>query len=92
MDGSILVAREPGMIEADAAGELVGLHIDRGVCYGFNATATRVWQLIEQPRSVDDLCAALVAEHDVDEAECRADLAMLLESLVDEKLVSLSPA
>lgn len=92
MDGSILVAREPGMIEADAAGELVGLHIDRGVCYGFNATATRVWQLIEQPRSIDDLCAALMAEHDVDEAECRADLTTLLESLVDEKLVSLTPA
>jgi hypothetical protein len=87
-----LVTRQPGMIEADAAGELVGLHVDRGVCYGFNATATRVWQLIEEPRTIDDLCATLIAEHDVDEAECRADLAALLDMLADEKLVVLTPA
>jgi hypothetical protein len=92
MDGAMLVSRRPGMIEAEAAGELVGLHVDRGVCYGFNATATRVWQLIEQPRSVDELTATLMAEHDVDEAECRAGIADLLAKLADEQLVSLTPA
>lgn len=80
------------MVEADAAGELVGLHIERGTCYCFNATATRIWQLIEAPRTVDDLCAALMAEHDVDEAECRDDLSQLLETLSHEELVSLTPA
>lgn len=92
MDGTTLVSRQPGMMEADAAGELVGLHIERGACYGFNATATRVWQLLEQPRTLDALVADLVAEHDVDEAECRADLAELLVSLEDEQLVRLTPA
>ncbi|WP_164913523.1 PqqD family protein [Sphingomonas sp. UV9] len=87
-----LVSRQPGMIEADAAGELVGLHVERGTCYGFNATATRVWQLLEQPRTVDGLVAELVAEHAVDEVECRVDLQDLLRSLEGEQLVSLTPA
>ena len=80
------------MIEADAGGEMVGLHIDHGTCYGFNATATRVWQLLEEPRTINDLCALLMAEHDVDEAECRADLPAMIEMLVAEKLVALSAA
>ena len=92
VDGTTLVSRQPGMIEADAAGELVGLHVDRGVCYGFNATATRVWQLLEQPCTVDDLTTALMAEHDVDEAECRAGVTDLLATLADEQLVTLTPA
>lgn len=92
VDGTTLVSRQPGMIEADAAGELVGLHVERGTCYGFNATATRVWQLLDEPRTVDALVADLLAEHDVDEAECRADLHDLLLSLEGEQLVSLTPA
>lgn len=80
------------MIEADAAGELVGLHIDRGICYGFNATATRLWQLIETPCTVEDLCAALLAEYDVEDAQCRADVAAALTALADDELVTLTPA
>lgn len=92
VNGMTLVSRQPGMIEADAAGELVGLHVEQGTCYGFNATATRVWQLLEHPRTIDALVADLVAEHDVDELDCRTDLHALLQSLESEQLVSLTPA
>lgn len=92
MHGATLVTRQPGMIEADAGGELVGLHVDHGTCYGFNATATRIWQLLETPQSVNALTAALVAEHEVDEPECRAGLAELLATLDAEGLVRLDPA
>jgi len=92
MDGTTLVTRRPGMIEADAGGELVGLDVERGTCYGFNATATRIWQLIETPTTVDALAATLIAEHEVDEAECRAGLAALLAALDTEGLVRLDPA
>lgn len=92
MNGAMLVTRRPGMIEADAGGELVGLDVESGTCFGFNATATRVWQLIETPQTVDALVAALMAEHDVEEAECRDALAELLRSLEAEGLVRLDQA
>lgn len=91
MDGTILVTRQPGMIEANVGGELVGLHIDRGTCFGFNATATRIWELLEVPQTVDQLVTRLTEEHDVADAECRADLADVLRSLEGEQLVTLSP-
>lgn len=92
MNGAMLVTRRPGMIEADAGGELVGLDVESGTCFGFNATATRVWQLIETPQTVDALVAALMAEHDVEEGECHDGLAELLRSLEAEGLVRLDQA
>lgn len=92
MNGAMLVTRRPGMIEADAGGELVGLDVESGTCFGFNATATRVWQLIETPQTVNALVAALMAEHEVAEAECRDGLAELLHSLEAEGLVRLDQA
>ena len=91
MDGTTVVSRRPGMIEAEVAGEIVGLHVERGACYGFNATATRVWQLIEEPRTVDSLAGLLQAEYEVDAAECRAGLADVLAMLEREQLVNLTP-
>jgi Coenzyme PQQ synthesis protein D (PqqD) len=82
------IARGDGFIDAEIGGELVGLHLASGNCYGFNPTATRIWALIDQPMRFDDLCAALMTEFDVDIDTCRRDTAALVAELVSEKLVT----
>ena len=78
------------MIEAEVDGELLGLHIDMGTCYGFNPTATRVWALIETPQTVSALCETLSAEFEVEPEDARPDVEALLEELEREGLVDLS--
>lgn len=92
IDDAMVIARDSGMIDAQVAGELVGLHIESGNCYGFNATATRIWEMIEPPMSFGALCTALTAAFDVDDATCRRDVGQLIDELVREGLVTLSPA
>lgn len=87
-----VLARSDGMIDAQIAGELVGLHLESGNCYGFNATATRIWAIIETPTRFGDLCAALTAAFDVDDETCRRDVGQLVDELVREGLVTLDPA
>lgn len=87
-----LIERRPGMILAEVGGELVGLHVDTAVCYGFNPTAARIWALVEAPRRLSDLCAALAAEFDADPAVLRADTRALIEELARDGLLALSPA
>ncbi|HEX4694082.1 PqqD family protein [Sphingomonas sp.] len=87
---NILVRRGAGLIEAEMDGEIVGLHIGNGMCYGFNATATRTWQLIEQPRSFAEICAALAEEFEVDPATCEADVRDLLQDLSSDGIVIIS--
>lgn len=87
-----IVMRKSGLIEAEVDGELVGLHVDNGTCYGFNGTATRIWSLIEKPVALGELRDALLAEFDVDPATCEQELRAVLGELEADGLVELRPA
>ncbi len=89
MAENILVLRRAGLIEAEVDGELVALHVDNGTCYGFNATATRVWAMIEEPKRLRELRDALVDEYDVEPGVCEAQLLDLLKDLEGDGLVEL---
>jgi hypothetical protein len=88
----LIVARRGGLIEAEVDGEMVALHVDNGTCYGFNATATRVWALIETPRRLGELRDALLEEFDVPPDVCEAQLRDLLSELEADGLVELKPS
>ncbi|URW76682.1 PqqD family protein [Sphingomonas donggukensis] len=86
------VARNAGLLEAEVDGELLGLHVDKGACYGFNPTATRVWALIETPTTLTALCETLAQEFAVDPADAQPDVLAMLRDLEREGLVTLTPA
>jgi hypothetical protein len=90
MNSDLQVSRGNSLMEAEVDGEMVGLHVESGICYGFNGTAYRIWQLVETPKSLTDLCEALSREFAVDLAACRAEVAPVLEDLARQGLVRLS--
>lgn len=87
-----LVRRRPGLLETEVDGELVGLHVEKGTCYGFNGTATRIWALAETPKRMSEIRDALLAEFDVDRTTCETELIALLRELEADGLVELQPA
>lgn len=60
--------------------------------FGLEGPAGRIWQLLEQPATLDSICAALVAEYDVEPARCRQETAALLADLATRSLVVRQPA
>lgn len=88
----LVVARREGLLEAEVDGELVGLHVDNGACYGFNSTATRIWALIETPKRLGELRGILETEFDVPPDVCEAQLMELLKTLEADGLVELRAA
>jgi PqqD family protein of HPr-rel-A system len=46
-----------------------------------NETAARVWELLDAPRSIDELVAALTSEYDAAEGEVRGAVEALLGEL-----------
>lgn len=89
VDPDTVVTRRAGLLEAEVDGEIVGLHVEKGTCYGFNATATRVWGLIETPRTLGELRDTLLEEYDVAPEVCAAELSDLLKELEADGLVEL---
>ena len=81
------IIRCDDLLEADVNGEIVALHVEKGQCYGMNAVASRVWALLAEPTSPDQICARLSAEFDVDAETCRTDVAALIAELRSEGLI-----
>ena len=92
MAGDMLISRREGLIQAEVDGELVALHIDKGTCYGFNVTATRVWSLIDQPRLLSELKQILLGEYDVDADTCDRQIREMVAELERDGLVAVEPA
>ena len=70
--------------------EAVILHLDDGVYYSLNPVGAHVWSLLQQPRSMEELVEHVLAEFEVDEERCRADINALVEALHGRALVVLA--
>ncbi|MDB5722998.1 MAG: hypothetical protein JWP15_3616 [Alphaproteobacteria bacterium] len=86
-----MISRNGTLLEAEVDGEIVALNVESGTCYGFNSTATRIWSMIEQPRSLDEICSTLVEQFDVQPEACRGDVVELLRELQADGLVRTDP-
>ena|SRR6185503_10402392 len=85
---SIVVAAQ-SQISSDVAGEAIILDLKAGIYYGLDAIATRIWSLIQQPRSVSYLLDTLLSEYEVDSFRCEQDLLVLLGQLADNRLITI---
>jgi hypothetical protein len=88
---TIKISRNGTLLEAEVDGEIVALNVESGTCYGFNSSATQVWSMIEQPRTIGEICTALIAQYDVEPEECRRDVVELLRELQADGLVRSDP-
>ena len=82
-----VVRRNPAISTAPLVDELVMLDLERGAYYGLDEIATYIWDQIEQPRSVADLCLHLLEVFDIDRKTCERDVLELLEWLHEKGLV-----
>lgn len=87
IDDSTIIRRRPDLITAEVGEESVVLDGDTGMFLQLNSSAARIWALIEQPRSVGALCAALVAQHDVSLDQCRADVTAFVGTIGEQGLI-----
>lgn len=72
--------------------EAVMLSIDAGRYYSVNAVGRRVWELLEQPKTLSDLYAVICAEFDVDPQTCAKDVTRFVHAMMDNGLVHGNPA
>ncbi len=81
------VARLPDLIFTEVDNDLVILSIANSKYYGAESVGRRIWQLIEQPITVTEICDALLNEFDTDRASCERDVLTFLDQLLTEKLI-----
>lgn len=65
---------------------LLNLHDKR--YFSLNETGTRIWKLLQEHLSSDEIIETLVREYDVAEPEARRTVESLLDALVAERLIA----
>jgi Coenzyme PQQ synthesis protein D (PqqD) len=84
-DSTVVRAKE--QVSCDLAGESVILNLKSGVYYGLNPVGARVWELIQEPRTVSAVLDVLLKQYDVEVDRCEGDLFALLEDLAARELI-----
>ncbi len=85
-DASV-VTRGDGWLSAWVGDEHVMMSAETGICISLSETGGRIWELLEQPRSLDSLCAQLADEYEIEHSALRHDVVAFLESMESQKAV-----
>jgi len=67
--------------------ELVMMDIEQGKYFALNPVATRIWELLEKPLTVGELCLQLRQEYDVEEEQCLAETMACIDDMARFGLV-----
>jgi len=62
--------------------ELVMMDMDQGKYFSLNPVATRIWDLLELPLTIDELCGHLMEEYEVDAEQCRSEVTEVINEMV----------
>ena len=82
----------PDVLSQEISGETVLLDLKSEGYFGLDKTATRIWQLLQEQRSLDEVHSTMSSEFDVDPETLRADLLHHLTELEAAGLISVVDA
>lgn len=76
-----------GMMTADMNGETVMMDIESGKYYNLGEVGGRIWELLDEPKTFDDLISALVGEYDVSRQQCEQETRPFFSQLLEAGLI-----
>ena len=85
MDSNVVVAKD--QMSSNLGGEIAVLGLKTGKYYGLDAVGARIWELIQEPRTIEEVRDVLLSEYQVEPGRCERDLLALLQKLADEGLI-----
>lgn len=84
---AVTYRRADGLLAAGVGDELLMMSVELGKYFNLNPVGTRIWELLESPRTVDDLVEALTGEYDVSADTARSEVERFLSALEERKLL-----
>lgn len=87
MDKKTVFTAAQNQVSANMSGQAVILNTQVGEYYGLDEVGTRIWELIQQPASFEQIQSVLMQEYEVGADQCEADLRDLLKALLDKGLI-----
>ncbi|MCK4726701.1 MAG: PqqD family protein [Anaerolineales bacterium] len=84
------ITRNEDLLSGLVDDEAVIMSIESGSYHVINETGRRIWELLEQPKTVAEICDILSEEFDVDRDTCQKEVLQYIEALRTRQVVLVS--
>ncbi len=79
--------RNQQIIDGELDDNQVMMHLGKGKYFGLNPVGKRVWELLEQPKSFEEIIETLVAEFNVEKQRCINEVGEFLEKALKYDII-----
>lgn len=80
--------RDDNWVGSQIEDNFVMVNIETGKYVSLNASASAIWDALEQPRSTDEIVADLRGKFDVDDTTCRSSVDRVLGTMSELQLAA----
>ena len=81
------IRRNTEILTAPLDDSLLMMDVEQGKYFGLNGAGPRIWELLKQPVTEQELVEALLAEYEVTREVCAGEVAAFLEGLRERHLL-----
>ncbi len=85
------LSRGSDILDCNLGDDIIVLSMQTTMYYAFDPTAAHIWTMLETPMTFGALCDGLTEVYDVSVEQCHRDVAVHLQTLIDDALVVITP-
>jgi hypothetical protein len=85
-----LISRKEGIVSSKLKDEVVMLDIEQGKYFGLDPVGAKIWEIIEEPSSIECIIENILAEYNVDEDVCKRDVQEFLIKMNELMMIEIS--
>ena len=79
-----------GVVAKQLSGETVILDLEKGIYFGLNAVGSRIWQMLDEDKTLGEICDRLFEEYEVSRSDLEMDTLALVAELKSRGLIELA--
>lgn len=88
VDLSSIVVQSKEVVASDIDGEVVMMSIAQGTYSGLDAIGSEIWEMLETPHRISQICEVLMERYDVERERCQEDVLALLNDLASDETIN----
>jgi hypothetical protein len=79
--------RNHNIIDGTLDNHQIMMHLEKGKYFGLNPIGKRIWELLEQPKTLEELVSVLLSEYEVSEEQCRQEVFDFLQKAFIQNVI-----
>ena len=83
------IVRTEKVVTANMGKEIVMMSLEKSSYFGLDPIGTKIWERMEAPIGVAELCQGLVDDYDVDKEECETDVLAFMNELYEHDIINI---